>query len=312
MNLLDQTIKNERPVINSTVKSIGIVEFLSMELPERQQLLSPWLPAQGLVMIHAYRGTGKTHVALGIGVAVASGGMFLKWSAPSPAGVLLLDGEMSARVLQERLAEIIHNCKVAPSAPLRIITPDLQEFGMPNLTNDQGQKDIEAHLDGISLVIVDNISTLCKGGRENEAESWLPVQGWALRLRARGISVLFIHHSGKGGLQRGTSRREDVLDTVISLRQPPGYQPDQGACFEVHFEKSRGCQGEDVKPFMTSLKDGLWTMKDLEVSLTEKVAEMLNNGWERREIAKSLGKNKSTISRHENKARELGLLRRTS
>ena len=63
-------------------------------------------------------------------------------------------------------------------------------------------------------------------GRENEAEGWLPVQDWALGHRRAGRSVLFIHHAGKGGLQRGTSRREDVLDTVIGLRRPTDYSAD--------------------------------------------------------------------------------------
>ena len=38
-----------------------------------------------------------------------------------------------------------------------------------------------------------------------------------------------MHHAGKGGAQRGTSRREDVLDTVIALRQPQDYQSGEGA-----------------------------------------------------------------------------------
>ena len=66
-------------------------------------------------------------------------------------------------------------------------------------------------------MILDNLSALCVSGKENEGESWLPVQRWALRLRQRGISVLFVHHAGKGGAQRGTSRREDLLDVVINL-----------------------------------------------------------------------------------------------
>ena len=40
---------------------------------------------------------------------------------------------------------------------------------------------------------------------------------WMLAQRAAARSVLLIHHAGKGGGQRGTSRKEDVLDTVISL-----------------------------------------------------------------------------------------------
>jgi putative DNA primase/helicase len=309
VNALAKIIQAEQIEINRKATSIGIADFLAMEIQPRSMLLEPWLPAQGLAMLHAYRGTGKTHVALGIAVAVASGSKFLKWFAPEPQGVLLLDGEMPAIALQERLAVIISNADKEPSAPLRIITPDLQEFGMPNLAAHDGQQEIDLHLEGISLVIVDNISTLCRGGRENESDSWLPVQEWALRLRARGISVLFIHHSGKDGKQRGTSRREDVLDTVIGLRRPADYSPDAGASFEVHFEKARGCHGEDVRPFEARLQDGQWLMKDLEDSTTEKVAAMLNEGCERRDIADALGIHKSSVSRHESKARKLGLLR---
>ena len=66
-------------------------------------------------------------------------------------------------------------------------------------------------------------------------------------------SVLVIHHGGKSGQQRGTSRKEDVLDTVIALRKPPDYQADQGARFEIHFEKSRGFFGPEAEPFEVRL-----------------------------------------------------------
>src|SRR3712207_8895249 len=56
-----------------------------------------------------------------------------------------------------------------------------------------------------------------------------------------------IHHAGKGGQQRGTSRREDALDTVIALRRPADYEPEQGARLEVHLEKARGVAGLDRK-----------------------------------------------------------------
>ena len=42
------------------------------------------IPEQGLVMLYSRRGVGKTHVALGIAAAVASGTSFLQWRAPSP------------------------------------------------------------------------------------------------------------------------------------------------------------------------------------------------------------------------------------
>jgi RecA-family ATPase len=47
-------------------------------------------------MLYGQRGLGKTHVALGIAYAVASGGAFLRWRAPVPRRVLYVDGEMAA------------------------------------------------------------------------------------------------------------------------------------------------------------------------------------------------------------------------
>lgn len=184
-------------------------------------LLDPILPEKGLAMLYAARGTGKTHVALGIGFAVATGTKFLNWSAPKPRCVLLIDGEMPAASLQERLASIVAS---APSVDLdptniRILAGDLVEAGgIGNLASLEVQNELDQWLDGVDVVILDNLSSLTAVIRDNDAESWGPIQQWLLKLRRRGLSVLIVHHAGKGGEQRGTSRREDVLDTSISLR----------------------------------------------------------------------------------------------
>ena len=62
-------------------------------------------------------------------------------------------------------------------------------------------------------------------------------------------SILFVHHAGKRGQQRGTSKKEDILDVVIVLKQPQGYSTDQGACFEINYEKTRHFAGSDAAPF---------------------------------------------------------------
>src|SRR4051794_33801284 len=67
----------------------------------------------------------------------------------------------------------------------------------------------EAIATDTALVVLDNLSSLA-GGRENEGDDWRPMQDLVLSLRRRGTSTLLVHHSGKGGQQRGTSRREDV------------------------------------------------------------------------------------------------------
>src|SRR6478672_3954049 len=94
----------------------------------------------------------------------------------------------------------------------------------------------------------DNLSTLCTNGSESASDAWVPMQNWLLMLRRRGIAVLFIHHAGTNGRQRGTSRREDALDTVIALRRPEDYLPEQGARLEIHFEKLRN-EWMELEPF---------------------------------------------------------------
>ena len=144
-----------------------------------------------------------------------------------------------------------------------------------------------------------------RSGRENEAESWLPIQEWALFLRKMGKSVLFVDHAGKGGQQRGTSRKEDVLDAVINLRRPKQYSPSEGARFEVHFEKARGFDGDDAKPFEATLVCSesklTWNFRDIENRDYESAIDMLNEGMTQTEIAKELDVNKSTISRWMNR-----------
>ena len=309
-----QKVQEEQEKRPSGLNVVDIESFLEMKFPPRETLLSPWLPAQGLCMVYAPRGVGKTHFSLGVAYAVASGGQFLQWTAEKPRGVLFIDGEMPGNVLQERISVIAVSNENEPSAPLRIITPDLQPEGMLNLSEPSDQKLITPYLEGIDLIIVDNLSTLCRGGRENEGEAWLPVQQWALQQRAEGRSVLFIHHAGKNGEQRGTSRREDVLDTVISLKRPGDYTPDKGACFEIHFEKARSLYGDDTKPVEVMLTTGednsqTWTIKELEQSTAEKVAALLNEGVPQGEIAEMIGITKGTVSKAKKRAQQEGMLK---
>src|ERR1700738_643103 len=125
-----------------------------------------------------------------------------------------------------------------PNDRFRILAADQVEAGI-NLGTEIGQQPLEPLLEGLDLLILDNLSTLCTSGSESGSDAWVPMQNWLLSLRRRGISVLLVHHAGTNGRQRGTSRREDALDTVIALRRPEDYSPEQGARFEIHFEKLR-------------------------------------------------------------------------
>lgn len=292
------SLKKEQ-VSSVSLKALSLPEFLAADFPPRTMLMAPWLPEGGIAMIYASRGVGKTFLALAVAYAIACGGSALGWKAPEPQRVLYIDGEMPAVVLQERLRKIIGRDGAQLPAPeyLRILASDTHRDGLPDLATREGQAQFNAMLGDAKLIIVDNLSTLCRSGRENEAESWLPVQEWALQMRREGRSVLFIHHAGKNGSQRGTSRKEDVLDTVMALKRPENYNSSEGARFEVHFEKARGFAGPDSEPIEAMLTDVGWTWRPLEDALADQVIALRRDGLSQREIAKEVDTSPATVNR---------------
>ena len=319
---LDRALARGRPEFFA----LGLGEFLQMDLPERQRILEPWLFESSRNMVFSQRGVGKTYFALNCAYAVASGGEFLSYKAPKPRSVLYVDGEMPSQLMQERLAEIqsyaINSGMDADHVDaveqnFQLITPDLQPPGQKrlNLTNPEHQETLEPFIEKADLVVLDNISTLMRGGQENEAASWEPVQDWALStMQGNCRTILWVHHAGKGGAQRGTSKREDDLDTVVQLKRPPDYRPEHGASFEVHFTKGRSTFGEDSKPIearLTENEQGLltWSYTHLEESTYNRVVDLANEGLKNFEIADELQVDKSTVSRHARKGVEQGDIR---
>jgi putative DNA primase/helicase len=297
----------EREVASAPrLRSVTAEELLTLTLPQREYALAPVLPLPGLAMLYAPRGIGKTFVALSIALAVASGGAALKWRAPKPRRVLYVDGEMPAGQMQERLARLIRAADAHPPEAdfLRFVSADLEPEGLPSIARPETQRALEAEIaaTGAEVVIFDNLSTLAAGLRENESDDWAELQAWLLSLRRAGRCVLLIHHAGKAGQQRGTSRREDALDSVIALRRPADYGPERGAAFETHLEKARGVTGADATPFAAELVEtpdgGLtWSWRDLGDERRARAAELLAAGMSIRDVAEETGLSRSAVHR---------------
>lgn len=298
-----------------TLVAMDLYELASHQFKQREPLLTPWLNSQDLAMVYAGRGIGKTHMSFAVMMAIATGGTFGNWKAPKPAKVLYLDGELPGSVCQARLAMHMPSAEPQPGF-VRIFTPDLLPDGvaLPDLSTVDGQDAVNQLIEpDTALVVIDNLSAWCRTGRENEAESWHPVAGWILELRRRGLAVLMIHHAGKGGQQRGTSKREDLLDVVIQLSRPANYEPRQGAVFNLEFTKARNLTGDDAQSLELALigdeTRAEWTCKTVDTGTFDRVVALANEGLSQAEIVAELDINKSNVSRHFRRAKAEGLIR---
>ena len=293
-------------------RALDLLEFLELKLPARSWLVDGLLQERDLAMVHAFRGVGKSQFVLCLAYAVVCGTQFLRYRIVKPRGVLYVDGEMPREDLQKRLLERVEADQGEPLAPFKILAADLLTDPLPSLASDSGQRRVETELEGVSLIILDSISTLCRTeAGENEAESWEAMQEWLLSLRRRGYAVLLVHHDGKTGAQRGTSKREDVLAQVVQLARPSDYHPNQGARFEVHLRKGRGVFGEAADPFEAQLSAdehgrSVWTWQPLEDVTTARVLALCRDGLTQRDISAEVGIGLGSVHRRIQKLRDNG------
>jgi putative DNA primase/helicase len=295
-------------------KSINVLDFVSMDIPDREMLLAPILCERGLIMIYAPRGIGKSWLCLSMAWSIATGNTIInRWAAKRSSRVLYVDGEMSADALQKRLKIIsgdINGSNITKEMAnnFHLYTPDLQDGPVLNLATTDGQYMMKYIIEDRDVIFIDNISTICPLLNENDVGSWLPVNEWLLEMRKKGKSVVLIHHSGKNGSQRGTSGKEIILDAVISLQHKKNYNIENGAQFNVKFEKAREIKGIDASPFALSMEINdnklTWSCSNLNKTdidkneeETERIITLHSAGKSYREISQETGIPKSTVER---------------
>jgi len=287
------------------LKPIPFDEFMGMDFPPLEYVLYPCLPVQGLCFIYAASGIGKTLFTLNMAYAIAGGGNFLKYSVPKPRKVLYIDAEMQANQLHERLQEIEKNHgQLYDPKNLNILTPDkILPFRLPKINDKDGQETYDLLFDfhKYEVIVLDNLSMLATID-ENKSHEWLIIQDWLLSLRAKGKTVIIIHHAGKDkNGYRGTSRMLDCVDTAISLQ--PIIEDDleenkgQAKKFKVVYEKSRLFGGADILPFEVTLENKIWRHRSAEEALLEQILKCLDSGMSQREIAKELFLNQTKVFR---------------
>jgi len=298
------------------------VNLLNLSLPERPIYLGPWR-AGNLGMIYGLRGIGKTFLCFAFGLSITRGLALGPWDAGIPTGVIYVDAEMPLDQEQSRLRRMVKNLPSA-LAPFAILSNEyLHLSGKPTINLlDEAWRDgfsefMKENRGTYGVLILDNLSSLMPGAKENDKESWDTINAWLIGLRFLGIMVVVIHHAGKSGDQRGTSGREDALDMVIKLTRPTGCSPDQGACFDVTFTKARGVTGTAALPFRFQVTEHpadperlVWMTETVKGGSRDIIIAMLGARIPQKDISAILEKDPAYISRVKAKAIRDGFLKK--
>lgn len=276
-------------------------------------LIEPWLPDAGICMLYGTRGVGKSWVVVGLGFAVACGVPFLEYRVTRSARVLYVDGEMRPGDQVKRYVALAKGMGLSCydeklEQNFLTITHAQYEAGLPDFADPaSGAWDaLQGTIDETKpkLVILDNLSSLARSGDENEASSWHYISEKLLGLRRQELCVLLVHHAKKPGEgkttadQRGTSKREDILDTVVRLNPREAASSETETHGQWEFRKHRTFGGE--KPFDYVIgpgESGGVTLKKGNPQL-EEVEALLASGQTLRKVAAKVGIPKSTLSDH--------------
>ena len=213
-------------------------DFRKTDFPQREAIVTirdtgtPLFTKHSVNEIFAWRGTGKSMIAMALAGAASTGAQFLNWKFPRPLKVIYVDGEMPNAQIQERMRE-----QFTEGARIRLITLDDQPRGIPSLATREGQEWLERELEDEDILILDSVASLAPFAT-NEEELWIPFSTWQMRLRSRGFCVIRLMQAGKAGLQRSHSRSEDLLDVQIKLTAKTEREYDHLA-LELTYEKCR-------------------------------------------------------------------------
>ena len=308
--------KNWTDALNEAVVTSS--ELRDLQLTPRKKLLGDWFCEGDLGFIFAFRGVGKTWLALAIAQALSTGGKLGDWKTLAPVKVLYVDGEMPPDLMRARCEGL-----QASNANLEFLNHEIL-FNRTGKTLNITSREVQQAITGrcvnshAKVLILDNLSTLASGMEENKADSWELVNNWLLDLRRRKIAVVIVHHAGRSGEMRGTSKREDNVFWIIALDDAKKNADDKrGARFVTRFTKPSRNTQEEIPSYewhlVTDNANGKVTISYEKTQSLEVFMQLITDGvTDCAEIADEMKVSKGTVSKWAKKMMDAGRLKKTN
>ena len=232
------------PENNFAAIPLTIEEWLSRDLPPLDPLIGSILSTTTRALLAAPTGIGKTNFGMALWAHAGAGKNFLHWHVSRPCRVLFIDGEMSRRLLRERIEDMARRLGgKPPETALFFNKEDIENFAPLNTREGHDAiwklvEEVERRLGGpLDAIEFDNIVSLLVGDMKEE-DAWRDTMPLVHALTKRRIGQLWLHHTGHDASRGyGTKTREWQLDMVMHLTKVE--RTDTDLAFTLSFPKAR-------------------------------------------------------------------------
>jgi hypothetical protein len=246
-------------------------------------LVHGFLPRREPALIAGPEGEMKSTIAYLLACAVASGGLFLGHRVTEPGPVLIVSGEDSRAVIDNRIRAIARGHAWSSDqvlAQLHVLDADGAE-----VTSPRWQQHLRSIVERLqpALVILDPLANLA-GGEENKERPELR-RLWRALTRPSGATVVVVHHAGKKG-DASKSKRDRIrghTDVVAASRATFFVERESAGVVVENIKQSRGDRVPSfvVTPYIETAAEnpGVWTLARFDrAGLRQKVREQ-SESW---------------------------------
>ena len=298
--------EEEKTVKPQGLTTLTLNEFVDRNYPPIQYYMYPIISDDCLGMIFALPGKGKTLFAQELAWRCSQGLDFMDYKyntllTPPPA--LYVEGEMSAKQIQDRLVKMVERDRGLKELDLDnfhiAVLKEQPNENYQKLQTPEGRLNVQLKADEIykntgrkPIIFLDNVRFLMGNFNEKEGQDWIDFVLWLATLRAKGYSTYFLHHAvNTGEKASGSGYQDSNLDVNIKLSEPEensatDHDKDHFTQIQFEFKKMRENVMGHMKPFIMVVDrdKGTWTKFPVLNKTERKIKSMLDSGKAAKDI----------------------------
>lgn len=196
-------------------------EFKTIKGIERAPLWGNYFTTGDLIEIAGQHGVGKTYWLYKLIFALATGGEFFQQWVPTPKKVLLLDGELPIDDINNRFKQITafesNESQNSLDENFSIINREFSGGIMQNICTITPEDPLFKLMLQYDVVVIDSLKTNSFGSNISNADDVANLITTFLKLKALGITVIYVNHLTKSQSVLGSVDFDIVNDVTISL-----------------------------------------------------------------------------------------------